>query len=218
MGLQGSPTTGRSRGSNGQIAVGLWPRLLPTTVIAHCRVQCLQVHRCVLALSLPERPGVPSSGLYRVRRAYRPAVTPSPGALPLAPFGLPGPAVFGPEVDKRTKRNKSVLGGGGAGLFRSRTLRIPEGTGPFRSWTQGCSSRKGALDVAQRRLGRRLGEVAEAVGGGYCRLQMPLSLALAVRGTVAGRRLDALEVGGGGGVLPPFQCMLDPIAKGKGEG
>ena len=30
---------------------------------------------------------------------------------------------------------------------------------------------------------RRLEEVAKAVGGGYCRLQMPLKLALAVRGT-----------------------------------
>ena len=37
----------------------------------------------------------------------------------------------------------------------------------------------------QQRLGRRLDEVAEAVGGGYCRLQMPLRLALGVRGTVA---------------------------------
>ena len=44
----------------------------------------------------------------------------------------------------------------------------------------------------QRRLDRRLEEVAEAVGGGYCRLQMSLSLALGVRGTVAGRRLGAL--------------------------
>ena len=33
----------------------------------------------------------------------------------------------------------------------------------------------------QRRLGRRLEEVAKAVGGGYCRLQMPLRLAPDVR-------------------------------------
>ena len=57
----------------------------------------------------------------------------------------------------------------------------------------------------QRRLGRRLEEVAEAVGGGYCRLQMPLRLALAVRGTVAGHRLRAR--GGGGGTSPPSQCI-----------
>ena len=58
----------------------------------------------------------------------------------------------------------------------------------------------------QRRLDRRLEEVAKAVGGGYCRLQMPLKLALGVRETVAGHRLGALE--GGGGYLPPsFQCI-----------
>ena len=43
--------------------------------------------------------------------------------------------------------------------------------------------------MPQRRLGRRLEEVAQAVGGGYCRLQMPLRLALDVRGTVTGHRL-----------------------------
>ena len=49
----------------------------------------------------------------------------------------------------------------------------------------------------QRRPQKRLEAVAKAVGGGYCRLQMPLRLALAVRGTVAGRGLGALEGGGG---------------------
>ena len=39
----------------------------------------------------------------------------------------------------------------------------------------------------RKRFDRRLEEVAKAVGGGYCRLQMPLKLALGVRGTVAGR-------------------------------
>ena len=50
----------------------------------------------------------------------------------------------------------------------------------------------------QRRLVRRL-EGAKAVGGGYCRLQMPLKLALAGRETVAGHGLGALE----GGTSPP---------------
>ena len=36
------------------------------------------------------------------------------------------------------------------------------------------------------------------VRGGFCRLQMPLKLALGVRETVAGHRLGALEGGGGG--------------------
>ena len=47
----------------------------------------------------------------------------------------------------------------------------------------------------------RLEEVVKAVGGGYCRLQMPLRRALGVRGTVAGHRLGALEG------LPPFQII-----------
>ena len=54
------------------------------------------------------------------------------------------------------------------------------------------------------RLDRRLEEVAKAVGGGYCLLQMPLRPALGVRGTVAGHRLGALEAGGRG-TPPPFQ-------------
>ena len=59
---------------------------------------------------------------------------------------------------------------------------------------------KGPQRRSQQRLDRQLEEVTEAVGGGYCRLQMPLKLALAIRGTVAGHGW------GGGGGLPPFQC------------
>ena len=58
---------------------------------------------------------------------------------------------------------------------------------------QGASEGKGPRRWPQRRLGRRLEEVAKAVEGGYCRLQMPLKLALGVRGTVAGHRLGAPE-------------------------
>ena len=65
---------------------------------------------------------------------------------------------------------------------------------------RGAVEGKGPQRWSQQRLGRRLEEVAKAVGGGYCRLQMPLRLALSVRGTVAGRRLGAVE---GGGVLSP---------------
>ena len=63
----------------------------------------------------------------------------------------------------------------------------------------------------QRRLGRRLEGVAKAVGGGYCRLQVPLSLALAVRGTVAGHRLGGVE--GGWGYPPPFPMHPCPGAQ-----
>ena len=77
---------------------------------------------------------------------------------------------------------------------------------------------KGPQRRPQQRLGRRLEEVAKAVGGGYCRLQIPLKLAFAVRGTVAGHRLGALRGGGGdppttrrnvtqGDPPPPFQCI-----------
>ena len=59
---------------------------------------------------------------------------------------------------------------------------------------------KGPERRPQRRLGRRLEEVAKAVGGDYCRLQMPLKLAIGVRGTVAGHSLGAR---GGGGTSPP---------------
>ena len=55
----------------------------------------------------------------------------------------------------------------------------------------------------QKLLDKRLEEVAKAVAGGYCLLQMPLKLALGVRGTVAGHRLGALE-GWGGDTSPPF--------------
>ena len=54
----------------------------------------------------------------------------------------------------------------------------------------------------QRRLGRRLEGVAEAVGGGYCRLQLSLRRALGVRGTVAGHRLCAPDWVGGTPPLP----------------
>ena len=75
-------------------------------------------------------------------------------------------------------------GGGGGALQRPR----------------GGGGGKDALDGKgpQRWFQRRLEEVAKAVAGGYCRLQMTLSLALAIRGTVAGHRLGALEGGGGG--------------------
>ena len=70
-----------------------------------------------------------------------------------------------------------VVGGGGGGRDAL------EGKGPQRR--------------PQKRLSRRLEAVAKAVGGGFCRLQMPLKRALAVRGTAAGRRLGAQEGGGG---------------------
>ena len=68
---------------------------------------------------------------------------------------------------------------------------------------------KGLPRRPQRRLGRRLEEVAKAVAGGYCRLQMPLRLALGATEAVFGPRLGALE-GGRGGNFSPFQCIPGP--------
>ena len=59
----------------------------------------------------------------------------------------------------------------------------------------------------QPRQTQKTEEVAEAVGGGYCRLQMPLKLALAVTETGAGHALGTLG-GGGRRVPPPFQCIF----------
>ena len=86
----------------------------------------------------------------------------------------------------------------------------------------GCMGWPGGTDTLegkrpQRRpqqwLDRQLEEVAKAVGGSYCQLQMPLKLALAVRETVAGHSLGALE---GGGSPPFFQCMPAPGAANGG--
>ena len=57
---------------------------------------------------------------------------------------------------------------------------------------------KGPPGRPQKPLARRMKEVAKAVGRGFCRLQMPVKLALGVRGTVSGHRLGALEAGVGG--------------------
>ena len=69
---------------------------------------------------------------------------------------------------------------------------------------------KGPRRPPQRRLDRRLEEVAKAFGGGDCQLHMPLRLAFGVRGTVAGHG-PAPWRGGGGGHPPPFQCIPAPL-------
>ena len=81
------------------------------------------------------------------------------------------------------------------------TAHQPPPPRPSRDASEG----KGPRIRPQKRFDRRLEEVAKAVWGGYCRLQMPLRPALGVRGTVAGRRLGAVE--GRGGTPPPFQYI-----------
>ena len=66
-----------------------------------------------------------------------------------------------------------------------------------------ASEGKGPQRRPQRRLGRRLEGVAKRLGA----VTVGYKLALAVRGTVAGRSPDTLE-GGGCWVTPlPFQCI-----------
>ena len=62
---------------------------------------------------------------------------------------------------------------------------------------------KGPQRRPQQRLDGRLEEGPEAVGGGFCRLQLPWKLAFGVRETVTGHRLGALGGGGGGPPPPP---------------
>ena len=74
---------------------------------------------------------------------------------------------------------------------------------------------KGPQRWPSRPLERRLKEVAKAVGDGYCRLQMPLRLALNITETVAGHRLGALE--GGGDYLPSSNASLGGGEEGAGD-
>ena len=72
-----------------------------------------------------------------------------------------------------------VLPIGGAQHFGA--FRVGEGGGARKLQTptpRDALEGKGPPRRPQRRLGRRLEEVAEAVGGGYCWLQMPLRLAM----------------------------------------
>ena len=74
------------------------------------------------------------------------------------------------------------------------------GEGGLREGVEGKGPQRGP----QKRIDRRLEEVAEAVGGGYCRLRMPLKVALGVRGTVAGCWLCGE---GDGGSPPPLASL-----------
>ena len=87
---------------------------------------------------------------------------------------------------------------------KTQVRTYPVSSAPARDVVEG----KGPQRRPQKRLDRRLGEVAQAVRCGYYRLQMPLRLTLGVRGTVTGHRLGALE---GGGLPPlPSNASLSP--------
>ena len=103
--------------------------------------------------------------------------------------GPPGLGEGGPDLLRHSGGGREWVRageGGGVGALRLTAFGV----------AQGCIRR----DRTQKRLGRRL---PKRLWGGYCRLQMPLKLALGVRGTVAGLTLGAPD----GGYLPPFQCI-----------
>ena len=66
---------------------------------------------------------------------------------------------------------------------------------------QGCIRREGTAEAAPEAVRQAVEGGCQSGWGGYCRLKMPLKLALGVRETVAGHRLGALE-GGGSPPLP----------------
>ena len=109
------------------------------------------------------------------RGPYTPQTIPHGGGGGLRPSAHTTFVAPAPPLDGGAPPSTAPVSGGGGG-------DASEGQGP------------------QRRLGRRLEEVAKAVGGGYCRLQTPVRLALRVRGTGAGHRLGAR--GGGPAPLP----------------
>ena len=129
-----------------------------------------------------------------------------------APWGAGGGGYLPPfQCTPLPQRRRTSPSGGGRGGTRLVPTEIPPRRvslrGPQESLEGGAGLPKGASEGKgpqrrpQRRLGRRLEEVAEAVGGGYCRLQMPSTLELWVRGIVAGHRLGTVE--GVGGATPP---------------
>ena len=129
-------------------------------------------------------------------------------------MGLPAALRCGPRRD--------VPHGPGRGCAIARSVPVDQplcalGSGPATTyallaasvqvWGRDALEGKGPQRRPQKRLDRRLEGFAKAVGGGYCRLQMLLRLAIGVRGTVAGHRLSALEGVGGGKPPPLFQCI-----------
>ena len=81
-------------------------------------------------------------------------------------------------------------------------IPIPRCTGPA-----DALEGKGPQRRPRKRLGKWLEEVAKAVGGGWCRLQLQCKPALAVRETVGGQP-DIGSPRGGAGVPLPFNASL----------
>ena len=109
-------------------------------------------------------PSVVSAGASARAEAHRPRATQCGAAPPPA----------------HPQRQHRVVGGG---LHAKGGLRAERRGTVLCVWGGGRSDaleRRGPPRRPQKRMDRRLEEVAIAIGGGYCRLQMPLRLALGV--------------------------------------
>ena len=137
-----------------------------------------------------------------------------------------GAAVLGGQSLAVTER--LVGGWGAAGSSWGGTNRHPEGRvtprplerqwlkAPWRRGHQEGSQPaglhwkgEGPQRQPQRRLDRRLAKVAKAVGGGYCRLQMPLKVALGSQRDSGWAQAGRPGRGGGGNPhpLPVHPCQ-----------
>ena len=110
-------------------------------------------------------------------------------------------------------RTKSFSWVRDAHLSKARKVRWLRPTEPTSRARQRCIRREGT-SKPQKRLDRRLEEVAKSVGSGYCRLQMPLTRALAVKQKVAGHGLGALQGGANASLGPGAAagaCRAGPL-------
>ena len=165
--------------------------------------------RCVRGATTPSRSGrrLPLVA-HRGPRAPGTHTTPTDHQHAPLPPPSPGPHTQGwrdPPLARAGGGLGAVIPPAGLGTGHGRQLvpRVPPPPPP-----RVALDRKGPQRQRQKRFGRRWEEVAKAIGGGYCRLQMLLRLALGVRETVAGHRLAALEGGG----VPPSNASPPPPA------
>ena len=128
-------------------------------------------------------------------------------AQPPPPLGLTlRPLSTGPSADHKPYPPfpKARTGSGGGGtpppilLRRTAILMHPW------SHPQGCIRKEGTSEVAPEAVRQAVGGDCPSGWGGYCRLQMPSTRALAVRGTVAGQRRAQRTV------PPPTSVRLCP--------
>ena len=124
-------------------------------------------------------------------------------------------------------KSKYTSAQGNPGQWHHRRLSPPPARHPYpqpwdtRHWRGGRDALEGKAPPRrpQKRFDRRLEEIAKAIGGSDCRLQMPLKQARAIRETVAGHTLGTLEVEGGDPCpLPMHPCQEVHVKENCGTG